>query len=163
MKLEHRFLYRIQMKFNMFCNCTKFAIIVSRFYYEGNNFKPCSLNSQKVQLKSNLANPDRLCPVFVAWLQSLPGFSWRINTIAEPTSRSIIIVKQRSLWKCKPLILKWVPPLCIFINSTIFFSRESRKHLKFLEEDMKNLLLVEWLYYISTPIRAYSKVKSTHK
>lgn len=28
---------------------------------------------------------------------------------------------------------------------------------------MKNLLLVEWLYYISTPIRAYSKVKSTHK
>lgn len=49
------------MKFNMFCNCTKFAIIVSRFYYEGNNFKPCLLNSQKVELKSNLANPDRLC------------------------------------------------------------------------------------------------------
>ena len=49
------------MKFNMFCNCTKFAIIVSRFYYEGNNFKPCLLNSQKVELKSNLAIPDRLC------------------------------------------------------------------------------------------------------
>lgn len=28
---------------------------------------------------------------------------------------------------------------------------------------MKNLLLVEWLYYISTPIRAYSKVKSTQR
>ena len=41
-KLEHRFLHRIQMKFNMFCNCPKFAIdLVSKQLYEGNYFKPC--------------------------------------------------------------------------------------------------------------------------
>ena len=43
-KLEHRFLHRIQGKFNMFCNlnqiCNKLKK-VSRFY-EGKNFQPCS-------------------------------------------------------------------------------------------------------------------------